>query len=50
MKDLDDLPMTFFSAAVMVSPLAELRHVLAPLEAYTLVSAFAASGLGVLWG
>ena len=49
MKQLDDLLMTFLAAAVIVSPLAGLGHLLTPLEANRLVLAFVASGFGALW-
>ncbi len=43
MKQLDDLLMTFFAAAVIVSPLADLRALLAPAEAHALLHAFASA-------
>jgi hypothetical protein len=49
MKQLDDLLMTFLAVGVMVSPLAGLGHLLAPLEAHRLVWAFAAAGSGAPW-
>jgi hypothetical protein len=45
MKQLDDLLMTFFAAAVIVSPLADLGALLAPAEAHALLHAFA----GAVW-
>jgi hypothetical protein len=45
MKQLDDLLMTFFAAAVIVSPVAGLGALLAPAEAHTLLHAFA----GAVW-
>jgi hypothetical protein len=43
MKQLDDLLMTFFAAAVIVSPLADLGALLAPAEAHALLHAFASA-------
>ena len=43
MKELDDLLMTFFVAAVIVSPLADLGALLAPAEAHGLLLAFASA-------
>ncbi len=47
MKQLDDLLMTFFAAAVIVSPLADLGALLAPAEAHALLHAFAGAGVGM---
>lgn len=50
MKQLDDLPMTFFAAAVSVSPLASLGGTLAPLEAQRLLLSIVELFSGVLLG
>lgn len=50
MKQLDDLPMTFFAAAVSVSPLASLGGTLAPLEAQRLLLSIVEPLSGVLLG
>lgn len=48
MKKLDDLLMTFFAAAVIVSPLAGLGGLLAPAEAHRVMLVFAAH-VGAMW-
>ena len=50
MKQLDELPMTFFAAAVSVSPLASLEGILAPLEAHRLLLSLVEPVFRVLWG
>lgn len=47
MKQLDDLLMTFFAAAVSVSPVADFGALLAPADAHRLMLAFAAHASAV---